>query len=78
MEAEIYTKPHCIFCVKAKALLEQKSIFYREISAVSARDELFERVTEATGTEPKTVPQIFLDGKYIGGHDALVKHFDIS
>jgi glutaredoxin 3 len=75
MSAEIYSKTltHCGFCVKAKALLEKFGIPYREISVEENRDECFARVNEATGADPKTAPQIFIDEKYIGGHAELVK-----
>jgi glutaredoxin 3 len=72
--AEIYSKPNCPYCVKAKALLEKHNIPYREISAVDEREVLIERVEAAIGQPPKTVPQIFIDGRYIGGHDQLVIH----
>lgn len=72
MKAEIYSKPNCPFCVRAKALLEKCNIPYDEISAIDYRDVLIERVTQITGTAPRSVPQIFIDGKHIGGHDQLV------
>jgi glutaredoxin 3 len=75
MTAEIYTKTktHCGYCVRAKALLEKHQIPYREISLEENRDECIDRVREATGAEPKTAPQIFIDGRHVGGHDDLVK-----
>lgn len=75
MHAEIYSKPSCPHCVQAKMLLDRNEIPYTEISAVDNRDALIERVTAATGSAPRTVPQIFIDGHYIGGHDDLVKRF---
>lgn len=76
--AELYTKPNCPYCVRAKALLEQKGIRYVELSAVEKREELIERVTTDTGNAPRTVPQIYLNGKYIGGYDQLYAHFNKS
>lgn len=75
MKAEVYTKPNCPYCVKAKFVLERRGIEYVEISAIDHREELFERVTASTGDTPKSVPQIYLDGQYIGGHDQLVAYF---
>lgn len=74
MKADIYTKTttHCPYCVKAKALLEQAEIEYEEISVEENREDCFERVRAATGADPKTAPQIFIDDEYIGGHDQLV------
>ncbi len=83
MTAEVYTKPNCPYCVRAKALLDQRGVAYTEnhVFVESAeqteanRQALIERVTADTGSTPKTMPQIYLDGAYIGGHDDLVKHF---
>lgn len=69
--AEIYTKSNCAFCVRAKALMQQEGIEYSEIDAVANRETLIERVTKDTGGAPRTVPQIYLDGKYVGGYTEL-------
>jgi glutaredoxin 3 len=74
MTAEIYSKPNCPYCVRAKAILEKRGIEYVEFSAVDQRDTLIERVTKEIGAPPRTVPQIWLGGQYIGGHDQLVAH----
>lgn len=74
MNAELYTKPNCPYCVKAKALLEKHGISYVERDAVAEREQLIERVTNDTGNAPRTVPQIYLDGAYIGGYDQLNAH----
>lgn len=70
--AVIFSKPNCGFCVKAKALFEKNDIAYEEVSAVENREMLIEMVTEASGQPPRSVPQIFIDGAYVGGHDQLV------
>lgn len=75
MQAEVYSKDYCPYCVKAKHLLEQRGISYTEISAVTEREALIERVTKDTGDAPKSVPQIYLDGQYIGGYDQLAAYF---
>lgn len=72
--AVIYTKDNCPYCVRAKKILAELGATIEEISAVEHRDALIESVTEITGHAPKTVPQIFLNGDYIGGHDDLVKY----
>lgn len=68
MEAIIWTKENCSFCVRAKALLEQRGITYteRKIGAGWTKEQLLESVPTA-----RTVPQIFIDGLLIGGHDEL-------
>lgn len=83
MSAEVYTRNPCPYCVNAKKLLELRGVEYTEIPVdEGVRDALFERVINATkseenpeGVPPTKVPQIFLDGQYIGGYDNLVAHY---
>lgn len=75
MEAIIYSKTPCPFCDRAKMLFKHKNVNYTEINAVANMEEMVQKVTEATGAPPATVPQIWLDGQYIGGFDKLVEHF---
>jgi glutaredoxin 3 len=72
MKALVWSKTSCPFCVRAKELLTKKGyeIEERKINEGWTREQLLESVPNA-----RTVPQIFLDGEYIGGHDDLVKHF---
>lgn len=71
MKAIVWTKDACPYCVQAKALLEQQGIEYEEkkIGAEYTREQLLEAVPTA-----RTVPQIFLDDKLIGGFTELRKH----
>lgn len=65
---EIYTTPFCGYCARAKALLERKGIEYDERDVMmddKARAEMRARSSRTT------VPQIFIDGKHIGGSDEL-------
>ena len=68
---EIYTKFGCPYCSRAKALLGQKGIQYEEYeinSVPGKRDEMLER---SNGRH--TVPQIFIDGRHVGGSDDLAE-----
>jgi glutaredoxin 3 len=72
-KVQMYSKKNCPFCVRAKALLDRKGISYEEIDA-EGNDELRTWLAEASGQ--KTVPQIFVDGRPLGGFsdiDALDK-----
>ena len=79
MKFEIYSKPSCGYCVRAKALLESRSEEFTVIDIaegsiedqVLAREKLIDRVVNATGNAPKTMPQIFVDNVYVGGYDQL-------
>ncbi len=61
---QIYTKHACPYCVRAKALLDRKGARYEEIDA-AGDDALRAWLVEATGQ--RTVPQIFVDGRSLGG-----------
>ena len=70
-KVEIYTKPFCSYCYRAKRLLDDKGIAYeeREIGFSGAdRQEMIQRANGRT-----TVPQIFIDGRHIGGCDDLMQ-----
>ena len=71
MKAVLWSKYHCPYCDQAKALLTQKGIEFeeRKIGDGYTKEELLEAVPNA-----RTVPQIFLDGKLIGGFTELKKY----
>ena len=67
-QVKIYTRRWCGYCVAAERLLTSKGIAYEQIDA-TGNPELRKWLLEATGRS--TVPQIFIDGKPIGGYDDL-------
>ena len=64
----VYTASYCSFCRLAKNLLSRKGIPFDEID-VTSDTEVRERLVRDTGR--RTVPQVFIDGKPIGGLDEL-------
>lgn len=64
----IYTTPICPYCVRAKHLLKQKGVAYREVDV--SRDAN-ERLALMERTRQRTVPQIFINDEHIGGCDEL-------
>jgi len=66
---EIYTKAFCPYCSRAKALLDSKGVEYEEIDITMGGPRRPEMIQRAGGRT--TVPQIFIDGKHIGGSDDL-------
>jgi glutaredoxin 3 len=65
----IYTKPGCGYCHAAKDLLERKSADFTEIVASHDPAKKQEMIQRSGGR--MTFPQIFIDGKHIGGSDEL-------
>ena len=67
---KIYTTSWCGPCKMAKRLLNDKGLKYQEIDIEKidwSRDDLFQK------TGGRTVPQIIIEGKSIGGFDDLLK-----
>ncbi|MEP0356866.1 glutaredoxin 3 [Paraglaciecola sp.] len=65
----IYTKGYCPYCHKAKALLTNKQVSFKEIDIEVQPDLRDEMITLAEGRS--TVPQIFINDKHVGGCDDL-------
>jgi len=64
----IYTKSWCGYCKRAKNLLDKKNVAYEEVD-VSKVEAVENYIKNQTGW--KTVPQIFINDKFIGGCDEL-------
>ena len=65
---QIYTTDSCYYCRVAKSLLDEQDIPYEEIN-ISRTPKMRDVLVEKTGEW--TVPQIFVDGEYIGQDDEL-------
>jgi len=72
MSAVIYATEWCAYCRRAKGLLDSKGIAYEE--QLVGEDIELDEVSEKVGRKVSTVPQIFLDGEYIGGYAELARH----
>ena len=66
---EIYSKTSCSYCWQAKRLLDSKDVAYEEILIDSGGPDREEMIQRAHGR--RTVPQIFINGRHIGGCDDL-------
>ncbi len=66
---QVYTTTYCPYCVRAKNLLKNKGLAFEEID-VTDDDALRARMVEIAGGR-RTVPEIFVNGKIIGGYDEL-------
>lgn len=71
MKAVVWSKDDCPFCDRAKALLTMKGIAYeeRKVGGDYTKEQLLEAVPGA-----RSVPQILLDDKLIGGFTELRQH----
>ena len=67
---EVFTQPWCPYCARAVALLRNKGAAFEEIDAphgTAAREQSIRRSGGRT-----SVPQIFIDGRPVGGSDDLL------
>ena len=67
---EIYTKTFCGYCWRARGLLEAKGVQFEEIVIDGGGPRREEMIKRAGGRT--TVPQIFIDGRHIGGCNDLL------
>lgn len=69
----IWSQPSCSYCTKAKQLLSSAGVVYIEniLGSGFNKADLLAVAPKAT-----TVPQIFIDGVYIGGYQDLVNFFE--
>lgn len=68
-KVEIYTKFLCPYCSRAKSLLQSKGVEVTEYDITMGGPKRQEMLQRAPGRT--TVPQIFIDGRHIGGSDDL-------
>ena len=69
----IFTKYRCSYCDRAKSLIEKKGFEYESINIEEDNniDLLLKKNKYA-----RTMPQIFINDKLIGGYTDLVKYFE--
>ncbi len=68
MKVVIYSKENCVYCVRAKQLLDAKKIKYEELR-VDLDDVLLQEMLMRS--QRRTVPQIFINDDHVGGYDDL-------
>ncbi len=66
---KIYTTPICPYCVRAKSLLKKKGAQFEEVDVFMDADARAEMEEKSEGR--RTVPQIFIGDKHVGGCDDL-------
>ena len=73
MKFLVFTKYRCSYCDRAKTLIEQKGYEYESINIEDDNniDILLEKNKYA-----RTMPQIFINDKLIGGYTDLIKYFE--
>lgn len=65
----VYSTPFCGYCAAAKRLLTEKGAEFTEIDVMFAPEKRAEMQERSNGR--RTVPQIFINDRHIGGFDDL-------
>jgi glutaredoxin 3 len=68
-KVEIYTKAFCPYCSRAMKLLSSKNVEVEEFDITMGGPKRNEMLSRANGGT--TVPQVFINGKHVGGSDDL-------
>tara|TARA_B100000497_G_C7301312_1_gene204614 strand:+ start:258 stop:506 length:249 start_codon:yes stop_codon:yes gene_type:complete len=75
--AVVWSKNNCIYCTKAKDFLNKKGIQVEERN-VEAGGQWTMRELQDKVPNARAFPQIFIDGKYVGGYDKMMAHVEIG
>jgi len=70
----LFSKAGCVFCARAKSMLEEKGMDYEEI--VLGKDITTRSLRAVTGAT--TTPQVFIDGKLVGGSEELAGYLGVK
>ena len=71
---QIYSKPNCQYCTKAKQLIKTLGFEYKE-NMFGKDFNTPEELYEAIGKQVRTMPQIVIGKKHIGGYNELIEYF---
>ncbi|MDQ6970419.1 MAG: glutaredoxin 3 [Mariprofundus sp.] len=66
---EVYSGDFCPYCVKAKSLLKKKGLEFLEYNVKRDMKRQAEMAERAPGA--RTIPQIFINDRHVGGCDEL-------
>lgn len=66
---EIYSGSFCPYCIRAKSLLKQRGLSFTEYNVQAEPDRRMEMLERAGGA--RTIPQIFINDRHVGGCDEL-------
>ena len=65
----VYTTTYCPYCTRAKQLLKSKGVNFEEIVIDGDDEKMWQNLYQRS--KMKTVPQIYVDDKIIGGYDDI-------
>lgn len=69
-QLQMYTIKGCPYCSNAKNILNNSNINYEEIDITPDSENMRDKLEKMSGGE-RSVPQIYIDGKYMGQDDEI-------
>ena len=75
MKIVIYSKNNCQFCTKAKQLVSKLGLEYEEKSLEKDFGSDPVKLIEDIGKQVRTMPQVKIDDKLVGGYNQLIEYF---
>ncbi len=66
---EVFSGDFCPYCMRAKSLLKKKGVAFSEYNVQRQPDRRAEMLRRSNGM--RTIPQIFIDKRHVGGFDEL-------
>lgn len=70
-EVVIYTMGYCPYCERAKALMKKRGVSFREVLVADDDDAEWDRLYRLSGM--RTMPQIFVGDRLLGGYTDLAE-----
>ena len=75
MKAKVYGSSQCVWCDRVAKLLEDSGIDIEKVD-VSQGKEIVKEMQEAAGKKVNTVPQVIIDGEYVGGYTETERYLN--
>ena len=75
MEAKMYSTSRCVWCDRVAKMLEQYEINVEKVD-ISGDKGLLKEMQAAAGQKVNTVPQVIIDGKYVGGFTEVERYLN--
>lgn len=75
MEVKMYSTPRCSWCDRVAKMLEERGAVVEKID-VSGNKVLIKEMQAAAGEKVTSVPQVVIDGKYVGGYTEVERHLN--
>ena len=76
MQITIYSKNNCVYCTKAKGLVQSLGLEYTEKTLEGTFEGSVEKLLKDIGKQVRQMPQIKIDNELIGGYNQLVEYFE--